>query len=182
MDWEQSRVAYYFDLYLSPTLGLLASAFALSDPNLQTSFIPAIVLGFIAWTFIEYWTHRLLFHRFMRAAHDLHHERPGGYDAAPPWITTLIHMVLLSALVWSFDNSVALGAFIGMELGYLLYIWTHDKIHHGRVKSAGWLRRRYDHHLLHHRGFEKNFGVALFWWDRVFGTYEPPRADPRKGT
>lgn len=175
MDWQQSPASYHFDFYLAPLLGAAACAVALFDPNLHPSFIPGVVLGFVLWTFLEYWTHRLLFHRFMRRAHDLHHERPGGYDAVPPWMTAPIHLALGAVACLS---SATLGGFSGMELGYLLYIWTHDQIHHGTARGA-WLHKRWQHHLIHHRGLEVNFGVALFWWDRLFGTY---RAPSRNGT
>lgn len=174
MDWQQSRFAYRFDLYLAPMLIVLASY--LAEESIAVQFAE-LGLGFVLWTFLEYWTHRLLFHRFMRRSHDLHHERPGGYDAVPPWMTSPIHLAL-GALAY---GTGLLAAFAGMELGYLLYIWTHDKIHHGVSASlTTWLYRRWRHHLIHHQGNEVNFGVAIFWWDRLFGTYLDPRPGARK--
>lgn len=165
MDWQQSRLAYRFDFALVPVL----ITFAALLMEYSVLSIAEIALGFVGWTFLEYWTHRLLFHRFMRAAHDLHHERPGGYDAVPPWMTTPIHLAL-GAIAY-YTNT--LGAFAGLELGYWLYIWTHDAIHHGTARGA-WLTSRWRHHIIHHHGYGVNFGVALYWWDRLFGTYLDP--------
>lgn len=174
MNWKQDRFSYYFDFVFSPIIAAGAAARIAVTGNTFNQ-ISLGVLGLVLWTFLEYWVHRLLFHRFFRAAHDLHHDQPGGYDAVPAWMTMPIHVALLCALAYA----SALGVFVGMEIGYLLYILTHDKIHHSATKR-GWLRRRWQHHRLHHQGVEANFGVAVHWWDRVFGTYIDPSKPARR--
>lgn len=166
MNWDQSKLGYYFDWALVPFLIAVACVYT---PQLS---VAAIVAGFVAWTFAEYWIHRTLFHRTFRAAHWLHHDDPRGFVAVPAWLTTAFHTTALAA---SILGSVSDG-FIGFELGYLTYIVVHDRIHHTRRKPTGWLLHRWQLHMMHHNGkLEANFGVFTSVWDRVFRTYWGPR-------
>lgn len=169
MDWNRSRFEYYLDFALVPFLVLLA---VISDVYYHGRFaIWPVVAGFAVWTFAEYWIHRTLFHRVLRREHWLHHKRPGDYVAAPALLTSFLHLLVLAVCL----GLTGAGFFVGLELGYLLYIVMHDAIHHRKHKPFGWLRRMAEHHELHHQGVEVNFGVSLHVWDKVFRTYRDPR-------
>lgn len=167
MNFHISRTSYYADFFLVPLLVLVALACAARG----SAFIFAGLAAVVLWTFAEYWIHRVLFHHVFRRAHNLHHKRPKGFDAAPTWLTALLHLALLTGLPLLFGSAVGLGLFIGLEVGYYSYIVVHDKIHHGGKLTGRWLRRARLHGL-HHGGAEANFGVTSHLWDHVFRTFQ----------
>lgn len=173
MDWQQSRFGYYFDFVVAPVLALLAVALGIHHGGTY-GLAASVAAGVGVWTFLEYWIHRVLFHRTFRRAHWLHHKRPGGYDAVPPWLTGCLHVLTCGGLASTLPLTIAAGMFAGLELGYLAYIMVHDQIHHRRFKPAGWFLTRWRLHMMHHQGIEKNFGVFTSLWDRVFGTHFAP--------
>lgn len=175
MNWTQGKLSYYADFALVPLLVLLSAP--LTRGWGPVALMP---LGYLLWTFSEYAMHRWIFHRVMRKQHWIHHIRPTGYIAVSGLWSAGIHGALMAAAYFS----GLLGLFIGYELGYLLYIFTHDRIHHmnhGRrigsdLNSSGhwWLLDRAVLHDVHHYGVEANFGVVHSWWDRALRTYCPP--------
>lgn len=175
MDWNQSRLSYYADFALVPFLCLAALITELSTHGPSATLFEMMAPGFAVWTFLEYWIHRSLFHWVMRREHWLHHIRPGTYVAAPAWLSGLLHVAALGLLILTFGSAVGTGSFLGLETGYLCYIATHDAIHHRKQKAFGWLRRKWEHHSMHHQGAEVNFGVFSHFWDKVFRTYMDPR-------
>lgn len=167
-DWHQTKTSYYADFLITPTLIVIAFSLGIES---TINLLVSIGVGFVAWTLAEYWIHRYLFHVIFRRGHWMHHIRPRAYDAAPAWLTAGIQMALLGSALML--GPIALGLFVGLEIGYFAYITVHDAIHHRHPRKArGWLKRRARAHAIHHRGKEVNFGVASSFWDRVFGTFD----------
>lgn len=150
------------------------------------------LLGWVAWSLLEYWLHRTLFHWIPKASwgeafhfylHGVHHK----------WHQDKLRLVMppavsLSLAVFFFGLTWMVGAvaspwvsptwiwafFAGLVFGYMFYDLMHYYLHHfkphGRMMKA--LRH---HHMAHHhnaRFQEKKFGVSFTFWDHVFGTYE----------
>jgi sterol desaturase/sphingolipid hydroxylase (fatty acid hydroxylase superfamily) len=172
-DWQQSHGSYYADFMVTPVIVLTLALLSIPFGSDRPALIAAFVAGLVLWTFVEYWTHRALFHHVFRRAHDLHHIRPRGFDAAPWWMTMAIQAGLGVASIGVLGWSIGAGAFLGLEVGYFAYIAVHDRIHHGRKARSGHMARLARAHAIHHRGVEANFGVVTTAWDRVFGTYDP---------
>jgi dihydroceramide fatty acyl 2-hydroxylase len=172
MNWNQSRLGYYADFVIAP-LVVLATLFFFYHGGLA-ALAAGAVAGAFAWTFVEYWTHRVIFHHVFHDGHELHHKRPSGYVAAPVWLTGLVHLGLAAAFTQGHD--FGLGFFAGLEAGYGAYIALHDRMHHARTRPnmARWFGRRWKLHAMHHHGLEANFGVITSLWDRVFGTHWDP--------
>jgi 4-hydroxysphinganine ceramide fatty acyl 2-hydroxylase len=64
---------------------------------------------------------------------------------------------------------MALAAFAGGFMGYVLYDCTHYFLHH--VKLPSYLKSVKEYHLDHHyKNYELGFGVTSKFWDWVFGT------------
>lgn len=177
MNFSQTRLSYYSDFALVPLLVLLCAPYG------TWAWAP---VGYMLWTFSEYAMHRWIFHRAMRAQHWIHHIRPTGYVAVSGLQSAAIHVVLMLGAFLVGPPLDALGAavglFIGYELGYLFYIIVHDNIHHGRPlmmapvsRFGDWLLWRRRLHDVHHRGVEANFGVVHSWWDKALRTYCVPR-------
>jgi sterol desaturase/sphingolipid hydroxylase (fatty acid hydroxylase superfamily) len=136
--------------------------------------------GYLVWTLVEYWGHRLAFHYRPRSAwgrqvhwwlHGVHHRHPDDARRLvfPP-VGSLPILALLLAGTWPAIGGAAwacVGAgFIG---GYLVHDMTHLWLHQGRPRGriGRGMRRR---HLRHHaRDGRTGFGVSAPYWDRVFG-------------
>lgn len=137
------------------------------------------VVGYFAWTLIEYLMHRFVFHfinespfvrRFHYIFHGIHHEFPNEEKRTmmPPVPGLLISGLYLGIVYLIFGNN---GFFItsGIVAGYLTYSSLHYSIH--IFNPPAFLRPLWTHHLIHHfQDPERAFGVSTRLWDRIFGT------------
>lgn len=146
--------------------------------------LTCILIGILAWTFIEYVFHRWLGHdrRFTKKngfgrEHVLHHA--DGNHFAPVW-KKLVFVAGLAGLMLPLAV-LALGLGQGLVLGttvlgaYVVYEQIHRRMHvtSGRGRYARMLRR---HHFFHHFHDPKtNFGVSSPLWDMLLGTWTPTR-------
>lgn len=141
-----------------------------------------VVMGFLAWTLLEYTLHRFVFHhppdatfdskftQFM--VHGYHHEFPNDRRrlVAPLLLSGPIGAVLAGLYYLVLGRELWLSAFSGTLLGYLAYDWTHYYTHHFRPTTRlGRFLRRY--HMEHHyKDSQSHFGISSPLWDWVFGT------------
>ncbi len=174
-----SRFNYWFGYVANVTLVLwlashgVAGADALPWP--QVALYSA--LGLLTWTFMEYVLHRYVYHEvhsFLSVGHDLHHQEPKELIGVPWYLTTAVLLSLYAALTQVFAKN-ATGLVMGFAwLGYVGYCLLHHGSHHWRFEFAH-LRAMKRHHQLHHAYPNTNWGFTTSLWDRVFGTYKPPR-------
>lgn len=139
----------------------------------------ALSFGVLFWTFAEYATHHWVNHlgRGKNPLSKAHLEHHRTSELVKPWVKYLNALVL--TLVF---GSIAvlisgMGAGAAWTLGfvsfYLVYEWTHERLHSKKptTKYGALLRR---HHFSHHFSSAKyNHGVTTRIWDRVFGSYAP---------
>jgi sterol desaturase/sphingolipid hydroxylase (fatty acid hydroxylase superfamily) len=140
------------------------------------------VIGMLAWTFVEYWLHRWLFHlpaaknlkirEVQYMLHGYHHDFPDdpGRLVAPPvlsWPIALPLAVLYAAVFGDWWTAF----YGGTVAGYLGYDWMHYYTHHAVPKNPlGRFMRRF--HLEHHfRHAHSQFGLSSPLWDLVLGTF-----------
>ena len=145
------------------------------------AFAARVVAGYVLWTLIEYWLHRLFFHlrvvgprtaRLYFLVHGVHHDYPWDTSrlVMPPAVSITIAVstfVLLRALLGPVGD---LPVFVGMALGYVAYDTIHWYVHARapRGRFGRWLRRE---HLTHHfKDSSGRFGVSCPWLDHLFGT------------
>lgn len=157
-----------------------------------SSLAPALLLGVLIWTFVEYTLHRFLFHIEPRGPvtrmiyfnlHGVHHHYPDDYYrlvmvpvVSIPLALAFYSMFAATLPVWAVD-----GAFAGMVLGYLGYDYSHFATHFVRPPKHPLLRPVADimmaqrkRHMRHHFGnHECGFGVSTGFWDHVFRTVDP---------
>jgi sterol desaturase/sphingolipid hydroxylase (fatty acid hydroxylase superfamily) len=92
------------------------------------------------------------------------------YYLVPAGLVTLIAYVLLP-----FDLFIVVGATMLITFAALTHFHVQYHLNHSWLDRFGWFRRNRLLHLEHHRDMGKNFAVAGAVWDRMFGTYAPPR-------
>jgi sterol desaturase/sphingolipid hydroxylase (fatty acid hydroxylase superfamily) len=145
---------------------------------------PALVagwgfVGLLAWTLVEYYLHRVVFHniprsvggqRFHFLAHGIHHLDPNDPTRLvfPPLAAFGIALILYTLLDLLLPTGIALAVFGGLILGYLAYDMSHYLSHHHKT-DIGWLHFLKRYHLAHHhRDHDARFGVSSPVWDLVF--------------
>jgi sterol desaturase/sphingolipid hydroxylase (fatty acid hydroxylase superfamily) len=132
----------------------------------------AFGLGLFAFSFIEYFFHRWMFHTripLFEEGHRTHHEQPLGYDSLPFFLPATVLLALAGIFMLIMPSGFALLLTSAITLGYLCYGLSHFTIHHVRFKRP-WLRHWAGAHHVHHYHPGSNFGVTTPLWDVLLGT------------
>ncbi len=132
-----------------------------------------VLAGFAAWTLLEYWVHRSLFHRYWltRRFHQLHHDHPSDPDAersslSTPLLAFPVGLLLIEAAGMQDGSAI----FAGLLFGYLVFIVIHYAVHRWPIEPGSWLYATKMRHLTHHSLENCNYGVTTIFWDIVFRT------------
>lgn len=159
--WKMSSLAYFLDFFTVPLFVLVAIQLG---PIRWWQFLA----GLLAWSLVEYLTHRFLFHKHYRREHWTHHMDELEFIGISSWKTSSA-LCGLFALSYQLDGA---SAFAGFVTGYFLYISLHYIMHRPSHWAYRFIPGLVANHDLHHRkGIEKNFGVSSPLWDRLCGTY-----------
>jgi sterol desaturase/sphingolipid hydroxylase (fatty acid hydroxylase superfamily) len=148
-------------IYFGELIVAAAVAIALLVTSTLNLSITAILVcfGFMAWTLVEYATHRFVLHAIARAQHGLHHARPQEPIDKIFWQIWLAFGVLYL---------MAGGATLaGVLVAYAWYLFVHYCAHHNPAMLPASVLK---HHRDHHRFANRNYGVTTKLWDRAFGT------------
>lgn len=180
---KMSKLGYFFEFLLFPPFIIVATMLAFRNPIARQPMLwtAIFVAGLFAWTLVEYWLHRVLFHHapILSQIHERHHDSPHDLIGTPAWASLLIGLVVVAIPAWralGFDLGTAATA--GLVTGYLWYVFVHYAAHHWRPRHGSYLyRAKLRHARHHHLSHEGDFGVTTGLWDRIFGTaLEPHRA------
>jgi len=144
-------------------------------------------IGLVAFSFAAFYATftEYVMHRAMHAGlvwHDLHarHHQDG---TGKGWYEEFMNYFLPSIpFLWvGFLYSIPAG--IGFATGgTLATVWAAyaHQVQHERPELVFWLPQPV-HHLHHkHKMYKHNFGIAVDFWDRVFGTYKAVEWHPEK--
>lgn len=124
-------------------------------------------------TFVEYFIHRGMHWGFIYPkGHRRHHEE----NEARTYLLDFVDYGSGALLVGWLGFLVSVPVGIGWALGAVLYTVLASYAHqlqHADATLVFWMKRPV--HRLHHVHdmSERNFGVLVDWWDRIFGTYAP---------
>ena len=132
----------------------------------------AVALGLFAFSFVEYFFHRWMFHTripLFAQGHRMHHEHPLGYDSLPFFLPGAVLVVLTGLVMLILPTGFALLMMGSVTLGYIAYGLSHFTIHHVRFKHP-LLRRWAGAHHVHHYHPDSNFGVTTPLWDVLLST------------
>ena len=161
---------------------VVAVLFVLGARELTTAgTLGLLVGGWLFWTLIEYWMHRLVFHfepaegpgaRLHWIIHGVHHDHPNDplRLVMPPSVSLPLAAAFYGLFVLVLSTPAANVFAAGFMFGYLVYDMTHYHVHHHRPTSRfGKLMREL--HMRHHfQDDTRGFGVSAPFWDYVFGT------------
>jgi sterol desaturase/sphingolipid hydroxylase (fatty acid hydroxylase superfamily) len=169
---SSTRTNYWGELVVDVVLGAtLMIEGARRHPGALVGTL-AIALGLFAFSFVEYFFHRWMFHTripLFAQGHELHHQHPLGYDSLPFFLPPLILLALTGVFVALMPTGFALLLAGAITFGYILYGLAHFTIHHVRFKQP-LLRRWAGAHHVHHYHPGTNFGVTTPLWDVLLRT------------
>ena len=161
------RIRHFGDFVTVP----IASVILVGISGLDRLYL--VVLGFAAWTFLEYLVHRTVFHLHSvgRRLHQLHHDNPSDPDAERSSLSTpLLALPVGYLLIVSAGLEAGAAIFAGLLLGYLAFIVIHYAVHRWPIEPGSLLYSAKMRHLIHHRVETCNYGVTTDFWDIVFRT------------
>jgi len=170
---SSTQTNYWVEVAVDVTLGLLLidEGWRLHAGGPLTALL-AIALGLFAFSFVEYFFHRWMFHTripLFEQGHRMHHERPLGYDSLPFFLPGAVLLILTGLCMLVVPAGFALLMMGSVTFGYIAYGLSHFTIHHVRFKHP-LLRRWAGAHHVHHYHPESNFGVTTPLWDVLLGT------------
>ncbi len=172
--WRLTKFSYYLDFAIYPALIVALVVLKYEATGLSLAWFQWWAAGFIAWTLIEYWLHRIIFHGgppVIAKMHVLHHAKPAEFIGVPVWYSLVFFLVFSFPILALLGVDAGVGAIIGLLIGYTLYIGIHDAAHHRTSYLRPWLARFRVNHLRHHyQNAHAGFGVTTDVWDRLFGT------------
>ena len=128
--------------------------------------LAALLLGLLAWTFIEYASHRFGGHDLRAGGHPDHHADPIEHLFLRP-VPVLAAAIPIGAGFYWMGGMRGVMAWVGLMMGLLAYELIHGAIHLRPDLMPAWLVTR---HLAHHDRPISRFGVTSPLWDWVFGT------------
>lgn len=137
------------------------------------AFTSALGFALVLGTFVEYWGHRAMHAGwFLRKRHARHHARNAGQGVLGEFRDYLLPTLPLVALAFLLPHPFAFGFAAGDVLYAGIAAYSHQ-VQHERPELCFWMARpvhrmHHDHHMWRH-----NFGIAVDWWDRLFGTLRP---------
>jgi sterol desaturase/sphingolipid hydroxylase (fatty acid hydroxylase superfamily) len=137
-------------------------------------------LGYLFWTLLEYWLHRLVFHLPVRGPvteriyffiHGVHHDWPWDTSrlVLPPSASLLLAALFYGLFRLLFGPAMH-ALFAGLIFGYVIYDTVHWYTHVGAPKSRAFKFLRKQHLVHHFKEPGTRFGVSCPWWDVVFRT------------
>ncbi|WP_373493828.1 sterol desaturase family protein [Aquiflexum sp.] len=140
-----------------------------------------LVLGWLTWTFTEYFLHRFWMHNFFKTkgnkiydTHMNHHKHPtdikiSGFHR----ILTFWGVIILLPLSIYLDNYFTV--FTGFYIGFMLYSMLHVILH--KPWSRYIMPNLQKAHIHHHGKYpNKGFSFSIILWDWMFGTLPPKEA------
>ena len=142
---SSTRANYWAEFVVDSVVGtaLVVAGVRAYDGGVWSALL-AVVLGLLAFSFLEYFFHRWMFHTHIplfEEGHRMHHERPLGYDSLPFFLPAAVLLLLTALAVAVLPTGFALLLMSAVTFGYVAYGLSHFAIHHVQFRQP-WLRRR----------------------------------------
>jgi sterol desaturase/sphingolipid hydroxylase (fatty acid hydroxylase superfamily) len=136
----------------------------------------SVIVGFLAWSFLEYVLHRWVLHgrpSMARRGHARHHADDTALISTPALVVMAAACAMWAILSLVFPADVACLLVFGLYAGYNHYALLHH-LQHRRGRAFACLAGLERVHRLHHNQHTVNYGVTSTLWDRLLGTFQPP--------
>lgn len=129
-------------------------------------------VAFLFSSLVEYWVHRLM-HLFPRIGkvHVRHHQENTGQGFLQELCDYVLPTSPMMATPFLFSWQIGVSCTLGGLVYTIFAAYAHQLQHDNPIK-CNWMEMPV--HYVHHKydQWHRNFGLAVDWWDRVFGTYQ----------
>ncbi len=176
---SRTHIAVPVTIFILYAAGLLYWSVTHTDLSAGIT-IAMFAAGFLAFTWVEYVTHRYLFHmatytkfraKFQYTVHGVHHEFPKDKErlAMSPLLSITIATILL-LLFRLMMGDLTFSFLPGFLAGYAFYLAVHYMVHVYQPPK-NFLRVLWINHSIHHyKDGDYVFGVSSPLWDYIYGT------------
>lgn len=132
----------------------------------------------LVYDFCSYWAHRIShFNRFFWATHVVHHTAESYNLTVSFRLSWVQHFKILFFLPVIFMGFHPIIVFLVNQIAILFQFWQHTEYIKKLPRIVEMLIVTPSNHRVHHgsneKYLDKNFGVILLCWDKLFGTYQP---------
>ncbi|MGI0495343.1 sterol desaturase family protein [Alkalinema pantanalense CENA528] len=131
-----------------------------------------LVAAFVLASLVEYWVHRLMHQPYkLGEKHRDHHRRNEGQGVIWEFRDYLLGTCVVMAIPYFWSWEIGLAWTIGGVAFAAFAAYAHQ-LQHENPRKCFWMPMPV--HYVHHKYgmWNHNFGLAVDWWDRVFGTYK----------
>ena len=140
--------------------------------NASLTFSIFFVAAFVFASFVEYWMHRLM-HASPKigARHRDHHKRNEAQGVVKEFRDYVVGSSLAMGVMFFVSVIAGLGWLTGALVFAAFSAYAHQLQHENPTKCF-WMKMPV--HYVHHKYgmWDHNFGLAVDWWDHLFGTYK----------
>lgn len=146
--------------------------------------LPAIVIGYLAITFVYYWWHRARHEVpfLWRWLHQVHHS-PARIEVITSFYKHPLE-ILLNGVLSSFVLHVAVGLHPAHATIVVTITGIAELLYHSNLRTPYWLgfvfQRPESHRRHHERTHHRDNYSDLPLWDILFGTFDNPRDIPQE--
>ena len=134
--------------------------------------IAFFMAAFVLASLVEYWVHRLM-HRPLKLGekHRDHHRRGEGQGVVWEFRDYVLGTIVLMPWMFWVSPEAGVGWFVGGLVFAAFSAYAHQ-LQHDNPAKCFWMKMPV--HYVHHKYgmWFHNFGLAVDWWDHVFGTYK----------
>jgi sterol desaturase/sphingolipid hydroxylase (fatty acid hydroxylase superfamily) len=133
------------------------------------------IFAFIFGSFLEYWVHRFLHisptfgNKITK--HYGHHRSNTSKGFFKDFLDfSLVSLLVLPAFLISLSCGIIM---VSGTVAFAAFASYAHQIQHHNPHKCFWMKMPI--HYIHHENnqWDSNFGLAIDWWDIVFGTYKP---------
>jgi len=175
---------------LHPVFTALESLFPVWPVIGELPLFARVVMLFLAADFLHYWLHRLLHWRGLWDLHAVHHQ-DRTYSAVTALRFHPLEVLFGALLRYSVFRMIGADDLSALLAAHLITIWNVIQ-HAGLIRSGRFSRLlrvfiltpglHQTHHTADAALANRNFGLFLTIWDRLFGTFTPVvKSDMRVG-
>lgn len=135
--------------------------------------IASFIGAFVFASFVEYWVHRLMHYKPQSVGkrHLDHHKRNEGQGVVGEFFDYVKGSAIAMLIPLLFSLEFGLGWLAGALVFAAFSAYAHQLQHENPTKCF-WMKMPV--HYVHHKygQWHHNFGLAVDWWDHLFGTYK----------
>ncbi|HLF33714.1 MAG TPA: sterol desaturase family protein [Cyclobacteriaceae bacterium] len=166
-------------------ISLLIFIYNLTPLKIQDTWY-SFIICIILFDFAGYWAHRVSHeNRFFWATHVTHHSSEKFNLSVSVRNSWTGHVKLIFFIPIMFLGFHPLVFLISQQIYSLYQFWVHTEYIGKLPRIIEFIFITPSHHRVHHASnakyLDRNYGVVLIIWDRIFGTFEEEYEKPKYG-